>query len=203
MRNIVKGFALFMLIVLSLFLLASCAELQGPQGPQGPPGPAGTTGEQGTPGPPGQPGEQGQPGTPGLTGPPGEPGQTGPPGEEGPAGLPAEQVLPPQATPTIVAMGFLTGDYERSEEWAKEAEVAYGYNVIKAIYKLDEPEAVYQITLTSIDWSSSQYVTFVTATEKSKLCSYDWRGNKLMVKVNHLSGTPVRGSFSFVVWRVP
>ena len=202
--------------VFLLLLLAGCQGISGPPGPKGDTGPPGSPpseeellplisgviaehadelhGHEGPPGPQGPAGEQGPPG---IQGPP------GPQGAEGPAGPSGEQSSPLQTTPTVVAMGFLTGRYERSQEVAWEAEVADGYNVIKAVVSQDPGELTYKITLKDIDWDSSRYVTFVTATEKSKLCSYDWRGNRLEVEVYSLSGSATRGSFSFMVWRVP
>ena len=212
-----KKLLLFIMAVFLLLLLAGCQGISGPPGPKGDTGPPGSPpseeellpliigviaehadelrGHEGPPGPQGPAGEQG---TPGIQGPP------GPQGAEGPAGSSGEQGSPLQTTPTVVAMGFLTGRYERSQEVAWEAEVADGYNVIKAVVQLEGVgELIYKITLKDIDWDSSRYVTFVEATEDNKSSSYRWSGNRLLVKINNVGGTAGRGAFSFMVWRVP
>jgi len=207
---------LFIMAVFLLLLLAGCQGISGPPGPKGDTGPPGSPpseeellplisgviaehtdelrGHEGPPGPQGPAGEQGPPG---IQGPP------GPQGAEGPAGPSGEQGSPLQTTPTVVAMGSLTGRYERSQEVAWEAEVADGYNVIKAVVSQDPTDLTYKITLKDIDWDSSRYVTFVEATEANKLSYYRWRGNQLLVNINGVGGTATRGAFSFMVWRVP
>jgi len=181
MRNVIKGFVLFTLIVVSLFLVTGCA---GQQGPQGSTGPAGPPGEQG---PAGLPGEKGPPGPAGPPGPEGSPGPAGPPG------LSSEQGSQLQTTPTIVAMGMITSD----------AEVAYGYNVISADWKAEDRMIYYVVTFTGIDYESSQYVTLVTATGALKACSHYWQDNKLLVRMHNLEGSDAKGPFTFIVCRVP
>jgi len=153
------------------------AMVTGPQGPQG------EQGIQGIQGPKGDTGDQGSQGPQGLQGDKGDTGDTGPQGLQG---------IPGEAGPNmIVAMGVINGIAQILEE----------YNVTSCQWV----GGFYEIVLTGITYSESDYVTLVTPM---------WSGNeqfaviaanagKLVVRLTDDAGTSGQGSFSFMVLECP
>lgn len=134
----------------------------------------------------------------GPQGPPGPQGLQGPPGPQGPPGTPGadttqgEQGLPGPSM--VVAMGIISSG----------GTVIQGYNVSEATW--DDINERYSITLTGIDYDSSQYVTVITTCSARTACGYGSVGNKLVVELVNGERDGERGGkgrFSFVVYQVP
>lgn len=112
MGRLFRGRALWAVLIVSvvgLLLIAACTGPQGPVGPagvQGDPGPTGSTGERGPAGERGERGPVGLTGLRGEKGPQGETGVRGPEGDRGPRGFNA---VNPQASVVISPNAFGLG----------------------------------------------------------------------------------------------
>lgn len=137
------------------------------------------TGPQGTQGVQGPQGEQGPVGPTGPQGEQGPAGPTGPQGEQGPPG-----------PNMIVAMGTVY--------WTEDLSKAY--NVTSVTWNPDFEQ--WEIELTDIEYSATDYVTIVTAMGAA-FAKFYHRGDLLAVTLFNSNGTKIKQGFSFVVLDVP
>jgi hypothetical protein len=144
----------------------------------------------------GEQGPQGETGAPGATGPAGPQGIQGAKGETGAQGIQGIQgIKGDKGDPgpsMIVAMGFIVGNGTFSS----------GHNITSCTW--NTTDKWYEITLTGIDYSFSDYVTLVTPAGSDGI-SADVHGTagKLIVKVYNSAGSQTMCSFSFMVLECP